>query len=133
MLRLLAFASVLVVVGVYTPRLAPGLVAGFTADPPVAEASPAVEPAPPKVAAPRLPAADDVALSPRRVALLADTRGHFSTNIVINGRQIPVMIDTGATLVAINEATAAKVGLRPPKRAYTAEVSTASGVIKAAP
>jgi aspartyl protease family protein len=132
MLRLLAFASVLVVVGVYTPRLAPGVVTYFAEDT-------APEMSPVSTAAGTAPAnqpaavAAEASLSPRRVALVADARGHFQTAATINGRQVEVMVDTGATLIAINEATAVKLGISPPRRAYTAEVSTASGVIKAAP
>ncbi|MEO8667795.1 MAG: TIGR02281 family clan AA aspartic protease [Bauldia sp.] len=124
MLRLLAIASVLVVIGVYTPRFAPGLVASFVEKAP--------EPAlPAPIAVKESPAA--VSLSPRKVALIADLRGHFSTTVTINGRQIDAMIDTGATMVALNEATAGKLGIRPPRGAYTEPVSTAGGIVKAAP
>ena len=42
------------------------------------------------------------------------------------------MVDTGASLVALNEKSAARFGLRPARGDYTASVSTANGTIKAA-
>ncbi|RUU49403.1 TIGR02281 family clan AA aspartic protease, partial [Mesorhizobium sp. M7A.T.Ca.TU.009.01.1.1] len=38
----------------------------------------------------------------RKVIVAADERGHFSSAFKLNGRQVDGMIDTGATLVAIN-------------------------------
>ena len=42
------------------------------------------------------------------------------------------MIDTGASLVALNEKSAARFGLRPSRSDYNATVTTANGTIKAA-
>jgi len=39
-----------------------------------------------------------------------DARGHFSAEFKLNGRKINGMIDTGATLIAINLSTARKAG-----------------------
>jgi aspartyl protease family protein len=124
LLRFLAFASVLVVIGVYAPRFAPGLVSGL-ADEPGEVREVKAAPPPEKTV--------ELALSPRKVALVADRRGHFSTIVLVNGRQVEVMIDTGATVVALNEATASKLGIKPPRRAFTEQISTSNGVIKAAP
>ena len=60
--------------------------------------------------APR-PAAQ-VDLTGRKVRLAADDRGHFAGDFKLNGREIPAMIDTGATLVAINETIAKRAGIR---------------------
>ena len=43
------------------------------------------------------------------------------------------MVDTGASVIALNESSAARFGLRPVPNQYTARVSTANGTIKAAP
>ena len=42
------------------------------------------------------------------------------------------MVDTGASLVALNEKSAARFGLRPSRSDYNATVSTANGTVKAA-
>ena len=42
------------------------------------------------------------------------------------------MVDTGASVVALNESSAARFGLRPVPGQYTAKVTTANGTIKAA-
>jgi aspartyl protease family protein len=42
------------------------------------------------------------------------------------------MVDTGASVVALNESSAARFGLRPTPGQYTASVTTANGTIKAA-
>ncbi|WP_295801051.1 TIGR02281 family clan AA aspartic protease [uncultured Microbulbifer sp.] len=64
------------------------------------------------------------------VRLVPDSRGHYSTTAWVNGRQIPVMVDTGATSIAFNYPTARKLGLDL-TRAQPMTVSTASGVEKA--
>ena len=43
------------------------------------------------------------------------------------------MVDTGATSVAINEATARRLGIRPRLADYSLPISTANGIIHAAP
>ena len=42
------------------------------------------------------------------------------------------MVDTGASVIALNESSAARFGLRPSRGDYNATVSTANGTIKAA-
>ena len=42
------------------------------------------------------------------------------------------MVDTGASVVALNEISAARFGLRPTPGQYTPTVTTANGTIKAA-
>jgi len=50
----------------------------------------------------------------------------------IDGQRVGFMVDTGASLIALNETTAARFGLRPARGDYNAAVSTANGTIKAA-
>jgi aspartyl protease family protein len=61
-----------------------------------------------------------------------DARGHFQTEGRINGQRIGFMVDTGASVVALNETSAAQFGFRPTPGQYTANVTTANGTIKAA-
>jgi aspartyl protease family protein len=68
----------------------------------------------------------------RSVSIPRDHRGHFATDGRIDGQRIDFMVDTGASVVALNERSAARFGLRPSRSDYTATVSTANGTIKAA-
>ena len=68
----------------------------------------------------------------RKVLLAADDRGHFTTSFKLNGRQVDGLIDTGATLVAINISTARRIGISLNPSDFNQQVNTANGVIKAA-
>jgi aspartyl protease family protein len=68
----------------------------------------------------------------RSVAIAPDARGHFRTDGRIDGQRLAFMVDTGASVVALNESSAARFGLRPARGDYTAAVSTANGQVKAA-
>jgi len=59
--------------------------------------------------------------------------GHFLTDARLNGRSTRVLIDTGATTVAIPEKVARKAGVYLKPSDYTAAVNTANGRTKAAP
>src|SRR4051812_5842429 len=61
-----------------------------------------------------------------------DFRGHFLAEGRIDGQRIAFMVDTGASVVALNETSAARFGLRPSRADYNANVTTANGTIKAA-
>jgi aspartyl protease family protein len=58
--------------------------------------------------------------------------GHFVTKADINGRDIIVLVDTGATAVALSWEDAQNVGLKPKSLKFDVSVSTANGVAKAA-
>ncbi len=68
----------------------------------------------------------------RSISLPRDARGHFQTEGRIDGQRIGFMVDTGASVVALNETSAARFGLRPSRGDYNATVTTANGTIKAA-
>ncbi len=68
----------------------------------------------------------------RKVLLTADERGHFTTTFKLNGRQVDGLIDTGATLVAINTSTARRIGISLQPSDFNQQVNTANGAIKAA-
>jgi len=70
--------------------------------------------------------------SGRSVDIPRDARGHFLTDGRIDGQRVNFMIDTGASMVALNEKSAARFGLRPSRSDYNATVTTANGTIKAA-
>jgi aspartyl protease family protein len=68
----------------------------------------------------------------RNVVIPRDARGHFQADARIDGQRLSVMIDTGASVLALNESSAARIGVRPSRNDYTAKVSTANGTINAA-
>jgi aspartyl protease family protein len=69
----------------------------------------------------------------RSLSIPRDSRGHFATEGRIDGQRIAFMVDTGASVIALNESSAARFGLRPSRNDYRATVTTANGMIKAAP
>ena len=69
----------------------------------------------------------------RSLSIPHDARGHFATEGRIDGQRIAFMVDTGASVVALNESSAARFGLRPSRNDYRATVTTANGTVKAAP
>lgn len=64
--------------------------------------------------------------------LQANSSGHFITEASINGHDIAVLVDTGATTVALSYEDASDAGLRPGSLDYNVPVSTANGVAQAA-
>lgn len=63
------------------------------------------------------------------VRLQPDSRGHYLARASINGRFINVMVDTGATMVAMNSRHAAELGLNL-DNASRSRASTASGIVE---
>lgn len=96
---------------------------------PAAE-EPATPAAPPVKLARAEPQA--VQLTGRKVAIAPDARGHFTAEFKLNGRRIEGMIDTGATLVAINMTTARRAGIVLQPSDFKYEVQTANGSTRAA-
>ena len=64
--------------------------------------------------------------------LKAGHGGHFVTSAEINGNSITVLVDTGATAVALSFEDARHAGLRPGSLEFTVPGSTANGVARAA-
>lgn len=56
--------------------------------------------------------------------------GHFSFNAMLNGRNVRVLVDTGASSVAINRSTAKRIGIRLDDRDFIHTASTANGDTK---
>lgn len=59
--------------------------------------------------------------------------GHFETEAEVNGSRIDVLVDTGATIVALTYDDAERAGVRLSPADFTHEVKTANGVAKVAP
>ncbi len=64
--------------------------------------------------------------------LKASQGGHYIVSADINGTSITVLVDTGATQVALSYEDAADIGLRPGSLDYNVPVSTANGIAQAA-
>ena len=119
MRQLIFFAVALVVVGSYMARFADR----------------AVEARPEPQAAVLEPANDlrEPTTSGRSLMLESDRQGHFQVEARVEGRFVDFVVDTGASLVVLRESSAARAGIRPQPRDYTATAVTANGRIKAAP
>lgn len=68
----------------------------------------------------------------RMTELKADSRGHFITEATVEGTSLTVMVDTGASAVALSYEDANRIGLRPFSLVYDVPVSTANGITNAA-
>ncbi len=71
--------------------------------------------------------------SDRVVELRANRSGHFETRVLINGRAIDAMVDTGATVVALSWDDARAAGLHVTPADFTGIVGTANGTARVAP
>src|SRR5215210_7756418 len=67
------------------------------------------------------------------LTIAADRRGHFFVEPLLQGRQIRMLVDTGASLVALSYEDAQNADIRVSSRDFTRKVSTANGVVDAAP
>jgi aspartyl protease family protein len=67
------------------------------------------------------------------VEIKAARNGHFNAEAEINGRPVEVMIDTGASMVALSYEDAERAGLYLNKSDFSRAVSTANGVARVAP
>jgi aspartyl protease family protein len=72
-------------------------------------------------------------LGPGRVQIAADRSGHYRTLADINGRSIPVIVDTGATEVALSYEAAAALGIALRPSDFTMTAHTVGGVLRVAP
>jgi aspartyl protease family protein len=59
--------------------------------------------------------------------------GHFSVEAEVDGRHLDFLVDTGATVIALREQDAGRLGIYPAAREYTVNVATANGVVRGAP
>lgn len=115
MRNILVFAVVLIGLGVAMARMADTMT-----------------PAKSTVAMSRTAEAAAPALSGRTVSIDKDRNGHFQTEARVDGSYLDFMVDTGATVIALKERDAARIGIHPAPGDFTANVSTANGPAKAA-
>ncbi len=66
------------------------------------------------------------------VTLKADGRGHYGGTFKLNGKPVEGLIDTGASLVAINESTARRLGFSATALDFRYAINTANGKTDAA-
>ncbi len=86
-----------------------------------------------KSSRPRKPSqAKSVSYSGRKVRIKSGYGGHFITDVRMNNRSVKVLVDTGATTVAINETTARKIGIHLRPADFKYKVSTANGIARMA-
>ena len=64
--------------------------------------------------------------------LKANDQGHFIADFKMNGRTVTALVDTGASMVAINKSTARKLGINVSPSDFKYEVNTANGKTKVA-
>jgi aspartyl protease family protein len=130
MLRsVIAFAVLACVAATFAPSVLPGLLQGgsgtsavSTPPAPMGEAPVSTNPANGAEGA-------DGAIA----EIQAGAGGQYSTDVSINGAHIRMLVDTGATFVAISAQTASRIGLRLSEADYTLRMTTANGVARAAP
>ncbi|HKS19766.1 MAG TPA: TIGR02281 family clan AA aspartic protease [Bradyrhizobium sp.] len=118
MRNIMIFAAIMIGLGLFMAQTADRM----TSTPVIAKAT-----------VPKAAAAQTVAQAGiRSLSIARDRRGHFQADGRIDGQRIDFMVDTGASVVALNETSAARFGLRPSRGDYNATVNTANGTIKAA-
>ncbi len=122
-------AVVACILAVYAPTVFPALFAALNG---AAGPQPL---APPPVGAPSASASasTDDSEEGRVVQIAADGGGQYSADVTINGVLVHMLVDTGATTVAISADTAERIGLALSEASYTAMVRTANGAARAAP
>lgn len=73
-----------------------------------------------------------VSVSSGSVRLKPDERGHYVAEFRMNGRPVEALVDTGASMVAINKSTARRLGINVSPADFIYEVNTANGKAKVA-
>jgi aspartyl protease family protein len=76
---------------------------------------------------------DPASSYPRTASIPRGANGHFEADAYVDGRRMGFMIDTGASVIALRQQDAARLGIRPAQRDFIAKVTTANGVVFAAP
>ncbi|MEX2453392.1 MAG: TIGR02281 family clan AA aspartic protease [Rhodospirillaceae bacterium] len=66
------------------------------------------------------------------VAVRRGGDGHFRLTATVDGRPVRFLVDTGATVVVLSAADAARIGLDPDTLSYSFQARTASGVAQTA-
>lgn len=69
----------------------------------------------------------------RETSIAADGGGQFSTDVLIDGEPIHMLVDSGATMVSISADVAARLGIRPDPARPKWRIHTANGDSIASP
>ena len=101
----LTFAIAFLALALMAPALVPGLATAPDRAAPVETLAEAPVPERP---------AERPATGYREASLAADARSQYAADVLVDGLPVRMMIDTGATVVTISAATAARLGLAPP-------------------
>lgn len=75
----------------------------------------------------------EVRASGRTVEIKSGGNNHYFATVDVNGRKIDVMVDTGASMVALTHEDARRLSLSPRASDFTMQVQTANGVSRFAP
>ncbi len=124
-MRPLVFASILIVLAAVS---APGLLTRFVERPATSEALANDEQDGADVARERAAGAATTG----QVAIKAGRDGHFYVDAEINFRPVRMIVDTGATVIALRQSDAHAAGIRPRRADFDHPVQTANGTAYAA-
>ena len=69
----------------------------------------------------------------QEVVLQKRIDGHFAVDTTVNGHKVSMLVDTGASSIALTYEDAERIGLDPSRLGYTVTVMTANGRTLAAP
>jgi len=69
----------------------------------------------------------------RSMTIQRSDNGHFRVEAAVDGRRMEFLVDTGASVIALRESDAGRLGIHPAQREYTVKASTANGMVRAAP
>src|SRR5438309_6379496 len=88
----------------------------------------------PKIADRPAPATTPVAAAvtssnSRTVVIRRDERGHFAVDGVVDGRRLGFMVDTGASVIALTQRDAARLGYHPAQREYASLVRSSNRIV----
>ncbi len=124
-MRPLLFASILIVLAAVS---APGLLTRFVERPATSEALANDEQDGADAARERAAGAATTG----QVAIKAGRDGHFYVDAEINFRPVRMMVDSGATVIALRQSDAHAAGIRPRRADFDRPVQTANGTAYAA-
>ncbi len=127
LLRTSIFAAVAVLLATQIPALIERM------DQPAQQQPAAKAPSPAPTSSPSAtPAPQAASLTPGTMVLNADGRGHFIGSFRLNGKSVNGLVDTGASMVAINERTARMLGYGANSLDFRYRMQTANGQTEAA-
>jgi len=84
------------------------------------------------LAGPPRPEASASASAGRSLTVSADLAGHFVVHPALNGQRVRMLVDTGASSVALSHEDAARLGIWVEPRDFRGRSSTANGVVQTA-